>query len=185
MTADPTDKVATSATAPLASATFRLADERATMALGDALARGLEEQRAHLQACGFVLWLRGDLGAGKTSLARALLRALGVQGSVKSPTFSLVEPYVISSLHLHHFDFYRFSDAGDFAAAGFRELFGPGNVCLIEWPERALGAAPAPDLSVRLDVLDEGRAAYCTAWSEAGDRCLRLAMTMMEAGGGA
>lgn len=175
--------MASCATAPLASATLRLADEPATAALGAALARGLERQRAHLQAHGFVLWLSGELGAGKTSLARALLRALGVQGSVKSPTFSLLEAYVVSSLHFHHFDFYRFSDAGDFADAGFRELFGAGSVCLVEWPERALGAVPAPDLSVRLDVQDEGRAACCTAWSEAGARCLQQTISTMEAGG--
>lgn len=177
--------MATAPLSPLASATFRLADASATEALGRAFARGLDRQRAHLQAHGFVLWLRGDLGAGKTSLARALLRAFGVQGSVKSPTFSLVELYVVSSINFHHFDFYRFSEAGDFAAAGFRELFGAGSVCLIEWPERALGRVPAPDLSVRLDVQDEGRAADCAAYSEAGARCLQQAITTMEAGGDA
>jgi len=172
--------VAACSPSPLATAALRLADEAATARFGDALALALQAQRAQLQAHGFVLGLHGDLGAGKTSLVRALLRALGVRGSVKSPTFSLLEPYVISSLHFYHFDFFRFSTPDEFAATGFRELFGPGSVCLIEWPERATGRLPAPDLSIELYVLDDGRDARCAAWSEAGAKCLQQAITTME-----
>ncbi|MCU0940857.1 MAG: tRNA (adenosine(37)-N6)-threonylcarbamoyltransferase complex ATPase subunit type 1 TsaE [Burkholderiaceae bacterium] len=165
---------------PRADATVPLADEAATAALGRALARWLEEHHDHLRAHGFVLCLSGDLGAGKTALVRALLRALGVTGPVKSPTFTLLEPYVISSLNFYHFDFYRFSDPAEFDSAGFRELFGAGSVCLIEWPERATGRLPTPDLVLTLHVKDEGRDAQCAATSEAGVQCLQHAITTMK-----
>ncbi|MDZ7653028.1 MAG: tRNA (adenosine(37)-N6)-threonylcarbamoyltransferase complex ATPase subunit type 1 TsaE [Burkholderiaceae bacterium] len=171
---------------PRAEATLPLADESATAAFGRALARWLDAQRDPLRAHGFVLGLSGDLGAGKTVLVRALLRALGVTGPVKSPTFTLLEPYVISSLNFYHFDFYRFSEPAEFDAAGFRELFGAGSVCLVEWPERVTGRLPTPDLFVTLHVKDEGRAAQCAATSEAGVQCLQQAVTTMKetAGGG-
>jgi len=175
-----------SSNGPLATATLLLADEAATVAFGSALAHWLDAQRDHLRAHGFVLWLGGDLGAGKTALVRALLRALGVTGPVKSPTFTLLEPYVISSLNFYHFDFYRFSKPAEFDGAGFRDLFGAGSVCLIEWPEHATGRLPTPDLVVTLEPKDNGRAVHCAAMSEAGARCLQQAITTMEAmaGGG-
>jgi tRNA threonylcarbamoyladenosine biosynthesis protein TsaE len=179
--------VAASAPPPLAAASFSLADESATTALGRALAAALDAQHEYLSARGFVVWLSGDLGAGKTTLVRALLRALGVQGPVKSPTFTLLEPYVVSSLNFYHFDFYRFSDSAEFASAGFRELFGKGSVCLIEWPERAQGALPTADLAVTLQVMDEGRRAHCAASSAAGAQCLQQVIATMAAersGGG-
>lgn len=164
-------------TTPLAQASWPLPDASATAALGHALADALVADRARIDAQGFVLWLRGDLGAGKTALVRAALRCLGVEGPVKSPTFTLLEPYVVSSLRFHHFDFYRFSEAAEFDAAGFRELFGPGSVCAVEWPERAQGRLPTADLSIALQVKDDGRVAHCAAASEAGARCLQ-AMTI-------
>jgi tRNA threonylcarbamoyladenosine biosynthesis protein TsaE len=121
-----------------------LADEASTMSLGGALAR-------HVQA-GDVVFLRGDLGAGKTTLTRGLLRALGHSGRVKSPTYALVELYVISKLNFYHFDFYRFRDPEEWHEAGFRDLFNGANICLVEWPEKAEGLLPAADLSVLLTV---------------------------------
>ena len=169
------------ATSPTSvTATLTLPDEAATAALGHAFAHWLAAHRDHIDAYGFVLWLSGDLGAGKTALVRALLRALGVTGPVKSPTFSLLEPYVISRLNFYHFDFYRFSNSSEFDAAGFRELFGKGSVCLIEWPERAQGKLPTPDLSVALKVKDDGRTATCAATSEAGAQCLRQAIATVQ-----
>ncbi|MBL8518869.1 MAG: tRNA (adenosine(37)-N6)-threonylcarbamoyltransferase complex ATPase subunit type 1 TsaE [Betaproteobacteria bacterium] len=143
---------------------FTLSDSTATEALGAALAPCLVP--------GLVVFLSGDLGAGKTTLTRGLLRALGVTGRVKSPTYSLVEVYAVSSLNLYHFDFYRFSESSEWSDAGFRDLFGGNNVCLVEWPEKAAGQLPPPDLTVRLDHVADHRRATLDASSEAGQRCL-------------
>lgn len=141
-----------------------LADAPATEQLGANLA-------PHL-APGMVVFLSGDLGAGKTTLTRGLLRALGVAGRVKSPTYSLVEVYAVSSLNLYHFDFYRFSESSEWSDAGFRDLFGGGNVCLVEWPEKAAGQLPPPDLWIRLGLAGESRTAELSAHSDAGRQCL-------------
>ncbi|MCX8114568.1 MAG: tRNA (adenosine(37)-N6)-threonylcarbamoyltransferase complex ATPase subunit type 1 TsaE [Burkholderiaceae bacterium] len=159
-------------TQPLAAAHFELADEAATARLGALLAHALRKQRASIEANGFVIGLSGDLGAGKTALVRAMLRALGETGPVKSPTFALLEPYVVSSLNFYHFDFYRFADPEEFTAAGFRELFGPGAVCAIEWPERARGALPTLDLALTLKVKGDGRGVDAAAYSATGAACL-------------
>lgn len=162
---------------PLATARFRLRDESFTARLGALLAQALLAERARIDAHGFVIALSGDLGAGKTALVRACLRELGVEGPVKSPTFTLLEPYVVSSLNFYHFDFYRFGSPVEFADSGFRELFGPGTVCAVEWPERAVGALPTPDLDVTLNVVDEGRMATLLARSEGGVACLQHVRT--------
>jgi tRNA threonylcarbamoyladenosine biosynthesis protein TsaE len=152
---------------------FALADERSTARLGSALAHAIESEIAVVRERGLVVALAGELGAGKTSLVRAMLRALGVRGAVKSPTFTLVEPYVVSSLDFYHFDFYRLANPQEFRHAGFRDMFGTGAVCLIEWPERAAGQLPPVDLGVVLRVEGSGRHAVVTATSELGTACLR------------
>lgn len=144
--------------------TLDLPDEDATLALGAALAPHLEP--------GAVLALRGELGAGKTTLVRGLLRALGFAGRVKSPTYALVELYDVSRLHLYHFDFYRFHDPREWMEAGFRDAFNGQNVCLIEWPERARGLLPPADLEIALAVVERGRRATLSAHSAAGERLL-------------
>ncbi len=159
-------------TQPLATAHFALADESATARLGALLAHALQTQRAAIEAHGFVVGLSGDLGAGKTALVRTALRALGETGPVKSPTFALLEPYVVSRLNFYHFDFYRFVEPEEFAAAGFRDLFGPAAVCAIEWPERAGGALPTPDLALTLRVKGDGRSVDAAAYSATGAACL-------------
>ncbi len=121
---------------------------------------------------GLAIWLHGDLGAGKTTLVRGLLHGMGHAGKVKSPTYTLVEPYVISGLHLYHFDLYRFVDPEEWDASGFRDYFNPGSVCLVEWPERAADLMPAPDLAVTLRPDGEGRTATLVAHSEMGKQCL-------------
>lgn len=141
-----------------------LADEPATLALGARLSPLLEP--------GLVITLRGDLGAGKTTLVRGLLRALGFTGRVKSPTYTLVEAYNLSRLHLYHFDFYRFQDPREWNEAGFREVAGTEAICLIEWPERARGQLPPVDLDISLSVSNESRAASLSACSPAGARLL-------------
>ncbi len=118
-----------------------------------------------------VLHLRGDLGAGKTTLARGILRGLGHEGRVKSPTYTLVEPYQFSRLYLYHFDFYRFLDPEELEASGFREYFNPESVCLVEWPEK-VPDLPAADLEISLRPEKQGRTIEITAHTEAGRRCL-------------
>ena len=140
-----------------------LADEAATLAFGGALAEKLEP--------GMVIYLSGDLGAGKTTLARGILRGLGFTGRVKSPTFALVEAYKLSKLYLYHFDFYRFDQPTEFAASGLAEYFQPDAVCLVEWPEKAAGLPPA-DLRLSIAVSGSGRCVDIDAETEAGRRCL-------------
>jgi len=164
---------------PIRSSEFALADERATARLGAALARAIEGQAPAIARRGLVVALAGDLGAGKTSVVRAALRALGITGTVRSPTFTLVEPYVVSSLNFYHFDFYRLADPQEFSLAGFRDMFGPAAVCLIEWPERAGGRLPQADLRIALRVAGQGRDASLTAATELGAACLdRIAAEM-------
>ena len=156
-------------------ATRLLADDAATRALGHAVGSNLRP--------GMVLYLRGDLGAGKTTFARGVLSALGFSGKVKSPTFSLLESYELSSLYLYHFDFYRFDETGiadpakrdaAWAGSGFRECFGRQAICLVEWPERAGSGLPAADLTLELTPHERGRNAVLQAYTEAGKRCLDL-----------
>lgn len=147
-----------------------LADTAATEALGARLAGAL--------APGLTVFLDGDLGAGKTTLVRGVLRALGHAGKVKSPTFTLLESYAISSLNfpLYHFDFYRFTDPDEFIEAGLDEYFGQtgdaAGVCLVEWPDKAGGHLPSPDLRIALAVVGEARHARLSACSEGGRACL-------------
>jgi len=141
-----------------------LADEAATEAFGAALGVALE--------AGLVIWLTGELGAGKTTLTRGLLRALGHEGNVKSPTYTLVEPYAISRFSLYHFDFYRFNSSEEFLDAGLEEYFGTTGVCLVEWAEKAAPYVPQPDLEVYLEVSGTGRMLRCQPHSEKGAACL-------------
>jgi tRNA threonylcarbamoyladenosine biosynthesis protein TsaE len=137
-----------------------LPDEAATLALGAAMAPCIEP--------GLSFHLRGDLGAGKTTLARGLLRGLGHTGAVKSPTYALVELYKLSRLDLHHFDFYRFHDPREWIDAGFRESFGGTTVTLVEWPERAGELLPPRDVEITLAPSGGGRTASFTACSPRG-----------------
>jgi tRNA threonylcarbamoyladenosine biosynthesis protein TsaE len=142
---------------------FHLPDAPSTERAGRALARKL--------AGGMVVALSGDLGAGKTTLARGTLRGLGWTGPVKSPTYALVEFYEFSSLYLYHFDFYRFADPREWETAGFAEHFRDDSVCLVEWPERVAQLLPVPDLSLALTHAGDGRAVAVSATTPAGKRC--------------
>ena len=139
-------------------------DPPATEALGGALAAGAGPGR--------VLHLRGDLGAGKTTLARGLLRGLGHAGRVKSPTYTLVEPYELSSLHFYHFDFYRLKNQEEWEQAGFREYFDAQAMCVVEWPELAGSVLSPPDLEIHLHLEPKGRRAELSAHTEPGRRWL-------------
>ena len=144
---------------------FNLPDEAATERLGTLLAPLIQP--------GMVIHLAGDLGAGKTTLVRALLRALGHQGPVKSPTYSLVEVYAISSLYLYHFDFYRFESPEEFLDAGLAEYFHDTAVCLVEWPEKAEGCAPSAHLRLGFHHAGVGRIVQAVGYSAKGTQCLK------------
>ena len=149
--------------------TRHLAAEPDTLALGAALAASVRP--------GMVVYLSGDLGAGKTTFARGLLAGLGVTGRVKSPTYTLVEPYTISSLYLYHFDFYRLINPNEWVEAGFRDYFNEQAVCLVEWPDKAGGQLPPADLAIDMAVASNGRSITISANTEAGRNCLMRLQT--------
>lgn len=149
-----------------------LPDEAATAAWGASLARALDADLLSKQA--FVVHLRGDLGAGKTALARAILRGSGFSGAVKSPTFALLEPYNLTNFPAYHFDLYRFSSSDQWFDAGFGDILAGPGLMLLEWPEKAADALGAPDLLLELTPTDHDgeRRLRALAGSEAGRRCL-------------
>ncbi len=121
---------------------------------------------------GMLVLLQGDLGAGKTTVVRAVLRALGVEGNIKSPTYPVLETYNVSSLYLYHFDFYRIKSHSELEDAGFRECFGGAGLCFVEWPEKAGNWLPAADVLIELRAEGEGRKLTVTAGSLLGRQCL-------------
>lgn len=138
------------------------ADESATATFAQTLARRTAVHNA-------IIALHGDLGAGKTTLVRHLLRALGVQGRIKSPSYAVVEPYEAAGLHIWHFDFYRFSDPREFEDAGFRDLMSAPGLKLIEWPQKAGSALPQADLAIHISPrADESRAVHLQAYTHTG-----------------
>ena len=145
-----------------------LPDPDATNALGQALAKVLTP--------GLVIYLHGDLGAGKTALTRALLQAAGHIGHVRSPTYTLAEPYTLQidgqATEVIHFDLYRMISADEFLEAGFREYFNTRSICIVEWPEKAKQLLPAPDIAISLQVKGDGRAVELSALSTQGIACL-------------
>ncbi len=144
-------------------------DETATQLFATRLA-------AHPALRNAFIELHGDLGAGKTTLVRHLLRALGVQGRVKSPTYAVVEPYELPDLNVWHFDFYRFGDPREWEDAGFRDIFASLGLKLAEWPEKAAGFLPPADLVIRLEALDdESRQVTLSAQSPTGVDLLQRA----------
>ena len=130
--------------------TLWLADDNATEALGGALAK---------RVASGVVWLQGDLGAGKTTLVRGWLRSLGHVGAVKSPTYTIVEPYCLNDQPIYHFDLYRLADAEELEMIGGRDYFDENALCLVEWPQRAGAALPKPTLVVTLTPSAGGREA--------------------------
>ena len=144
--------------------TLHLADEAATQSFGARLAERMQ--------LGLSIYLHGDLGAGKTTLVRGLLHGIGHAGKVKSPTYTLVEPYVVSGLYLYHFDLYRFNDPEEWEAAGFRDYFNANTVCLVEWPEKARTLLPDPDIDITLTPEGSGRRITLHAASPAGAQSL-------------
>jgi tRNA threonylcarbamoyladenosine biosynthesis protein TsaE len=141
-----------------------LPDAASTVEAGARLAPAL--------AGGMVVTLSGELGAGKTTLVRGMLRGLGWAGAVKSPTYALVEHYMFSSLYFYHFDFYRIDGADEWDTSGFADYFHPGAICVIEWPERVAARLPRVDLALLLEPSGAGRTLRLTARTPVGSACL-------------
>ncbi|MEZ5525346.1 MAG: tRNA (adenosine(37)-N6)-threonylcarbamoyltransferase complex ATPase subunit type 1 TsaE [Pseudomonadales bacterium] len=137
-----------------------LADEQETL--------GFAGKLAGLLMPGTVLFLRGDLGVGKTSLCRGVLFGLGHQGNVKSPTYTLVEPYQLGDQTVYHFDLYRLGDPSELEFMGCRDYFDGESICLVEWPERGAGVLPVPDLELDIRVKGRGRQLVCRACTDRG-----------------
>jgi tRNA threonylcarbamoyladenosine biosynthesis protein TsaE len=143
---------------------FAVASASDMEALGARLATGLRG--------GGLIYIRGPLGVGKTTLVRGVLRGFGHRGSVKSPTFTLVEPYNLDGQVLYHFDLYRLKQAEELEFMGWRDYVSEG-VCLVEWPERGESVLPTPDLDVMIEELPPGRRVVLSAKREQGNAILR------------
>lgn len=145
--------------------TLTLADENETLALASRLAAQLQP--------GIVIYLHGDLGAGKTCLVRGVLNALDYNGRVKSPTYTLLEPYNAGGFELRHFDLYRLQDESEWESAGFRDEFDGNSILLIEWPEKAQAFIPPADITITLEILAQGRVAVISGHTSIGRACLK------------
>lgn len=148
----------------MSSLSLHLANEQAQLELAASIARQCSP--------GMVIFLQGDLGTGKTTFVRGFLHALGHQGVVKSPTYTLVEPYVIDNKNIFHFDLYRLADPDELEYAGGRDYFNSRSICLLEWPEKAAGYLPQPDLTLSFSYRDSGRDVSIESASEQGANIL-------------
>lgn len=153
-----------------------LADEAATLAFGQRLARAcfkdtdarVSERQPGVPVIGAMIYLQGELGAGKTTLTRGIMRGFGYQGAVKSPTYTLVEPYEFTQCRIYHFDLYRLADPGEVEYLGTEDYFANNNLCIVEWPEKGANAIPAADLLIKLNSEGTGRRVSCQSLSEKG-----------------
>lgn len=166
---------------PTATSTqkIHLEDEAATIEFGRRLARATfvdpaaadeEIKTQTVSSIGGVLHLHGDLGAGKTTLSRGILRGYGYQGAVKSPTYTLVEPYEFETCQIYHFDFYRLADPGEVEYLGVDDYFADPNLCLIEWPENGGEIIPPADLDIRIEQDGTGRLLICQTLTNKGEQ---------------
>ncbi len=152
----------------LTNKSYHLADESATIAMGNKLADIVQKSLKQ----GIVVYLYGDLGAGKTTLTRGFVQGMGHNGHVKSPTYTLVEPYELNEWQVYHFDLYRLSDPEELEYMGIRDYFADNCCCFIEWPEKGHGMIKAPDLQINLAYSDEQRILSVQAKTALGTQVL-------------
>ncbi len=145
--------------------TINLAGEVAMMAFGVKLASVCNS--------GLMIHLEGNLGAGKTTLVRGFMRGMGHSGAVRSPTYTLVEPYELQGRHCYHMDLYRLADPEELEYIGLRDMLDQQSVCLVEWPEQGQGILPSADLLIKIEYVDEARALCLEAQTENGEALLR------------
>lgn len=148
--------------------------EDAMTVLGGDIAKALEARG--------IVYLDGNLGMGKTTLSRGIIRALGHQGPVKSPTYTLVEPYELGSVNAYHFDLYRLASPEELEFLGVRDYFDAQNLCLIEWPEKGRGVLPRPDLTITIDAEGDGRRLTLTGETSHGELTCRRIQQMRSKG---
>lgn len=145
--------------------------------IGEEAMTGFGSRLAEVTGANGVIFLEGDLGAGKTTLSRGLIRGLGHDGAVKSPTFTLVEPYEIGALRIYHFDLYRLVDPEELEYLGIRDYLEEDALCLIEWPERGAGFLPKPDLTITIRPQAQGRSLSLSPQGSRGEAwCAALAL---------
>jgi len=150
--------------AEMTELTFQLNNEDETIAVGQKLPR-------HIQAP-LTLYLTGDLGAGKTTLSRGLIQGLGHKGAVKSPTYTLVEPYELDGVEVYHFDLYRLNDPEELEFMGIRDYFTDSSLCIVEWPDKGHGLLPDADIHLHLNYVNQGREIQIRALTESGKKLL-------------
>jgi len=150
---------------------YFLADETATVAIGKGLAQVV---KTNIKQQALIVYLHGDLGAGKTTLTRGFVRGMGHVGNVKSPTYTLVEPYELAPWRVFHFDLYRLSDAEELEYMGIRDYFNDDCCCFIEWPEKGTGLLANADLIITISYQDEQRVINLLAESAYGEQVLSL-----------
>jgi tRNA threonylcarbamoyladenosine biosynthesis protein TsaE len=147
---------------------YFLADEEATISVGTAIANAVKITLKK----GIVVFLNGDLGAGKTTLTRGFVRGMGHAGNVKSPTYTIVEPYELADWRVYHFDLYRLSDPEELEYMGIRDYFEDNCCCFIEWPEKGQGILTQPDMIINLTYVDEQRTISLESITEKGSRLI-------------
>ncbi|WP_229817440.1 tRNA (adenosine(37)-N6)-threonylcarbamoyltransferase complex ATPase subunit type 1 TsaE [Thalassotalea profundi] len=154
--------------APRTEKEFNLADESATVTFGNKLANIVKNELNH----GIVVYLNGDLGTGKTTLTRGFVQGLGHKGNVKSPTYTLVEPYDLGEWQVYHFDLYRLADPEELEYMGIRDYFGAQSNCFIEWPEKGAGLLANADVTINIEYQGEQRKLTISSHTTIGHKLL-------------